>query len=70
MGWKKLSFLSGVALGAMIGYTVAISLTEEERERLKQVLQEQGKDVVTLLKERGTEYVRDWGDTFVERVDF
>ncbi|GEM_PF-5216980 len=69
MSWKKLTFWTGVVVGAAVGYAVAISLPEEERERLRQTLLSEGETLFETLKEVGGEYVRDLSKEVVERAE-
>ena len=59
MALKKLVFWTGVLVGVGVGYAVAISLPEEQREELKQKLVARGEDVWELLKEAGSQQARE-----------
>ncbi len=69
MGWKKFAFWTGVAVGTIVGYAVAISLSEEERERLRQTILAEGEDVLDTVKEIGGLYARDLSKKAVEKAE-
>ena len=60
MKLKKLVFWTGVLVGMGVGYAVAISLPEEQRQALREKLVARGEEVVEKLKETGSEQAREW----------